>query len=252
MTMARRWRLYRPAEPRRGLLTAAVLFLVYLGLLYFGTSWGRDADANAIFWPANGVVVAALLVLPPHLGALFAAACLTVNLGANQVAGIVVERNLVYSGLNTALAYATAFLTRTFCGAATDLSRFKRLAQFAIVAFGVCAVEALIGSAFKTFLWGGSVDVHGGWTWMLCDGLGLVLATPAVLLAVKSRRAVYSTEAVAAEKIALFLGLLVLTAASFAQTTWPTFLLIYPVLVLIGTMMGKYRKYADAPQPILR
>ena len=65
--MGRRWRLYRPAEPRRGLVTAALLFLVYLGLLYFGTSWGRDADANAIFWPANGAVVAALLVLPPRL-----------------------------------------------------------------------------------------------------------------------------------------------------------------------------------------
>ena len=55
--MARRWRFYRPAEPRRGLRTAAALFLAYAGLVYFCTTWGRDSVQNPTFWPATGVVV---------------------------------------------------------------------------------------------------------------------------------------------------------------------------------------------------
>jgi signal transduction histidine kinase/CheY-like chemotaxis protein len=233
--MPRRWRLYRPAEPRRGLPTAAALLVVYAALTYVGVAWLRDAETNAAFWPSNGVVVAALLVLPRRLGAVFTAVCLALNMAVNAAGNLAVDLNILYSGLNTALAIGVAFLTRTFCGAATDLSRIKRLAQFAGVALLAAVVEVTIGS-----FWPG-VPTPGfrGWAlWVLGDYLGVLLATPAVLLTVKRKRAVYRTSAGPLERGLLLTTIVALTLTGFSQPHQPIFLLIYPFLILTAFRSG--------------
>src|ERR1700722_12956259 len=115
--MPLRWRLSRRADPRRGLLTAAVLLAVYTALVFVGVAFCRDSETNSAFWPANGVVVAALLVLPRRLGLGFLGVCLAINVVENAVGKLGVDLIILYSGLNTALVLLTAFLVRTFCGA---------------------------------------------------------------------------------------------------------------------------------------
>jgi signal transduction histidine kinase len=234
--MPRRWRLYRPAEPGRGLLTAVALLAAYAALVFVGVAWCRDTESYSAFWPANGVVVAALLVLPKRTGLLFAVACLAINMGENVLGHLALNLNLIYSGLNTALAFGTAYLTRTFCGAATDLSRIKRLAQFAVLALVAATVEGTVGS-FVQYV-PGKFDFAGWRMWIACDFLGVLLATPAVLLAVKRKRAVYATDSASLEKFVLLVLTLGLTVAGFLQNQAPIFILIYPLLILTAFRSG--------------
>jgi signal transduction histidine kinase/CheY-like chemotaxis protein len=235
--MRRRWRLYRPAEPKRGLLTAALLLGLYTALVFVGVAFCRDSATNSAFWPANGVAVAALLVLPRRLGLVFSAVCLAINVVENALGSLDVDLNILYSGLNTALTFATAFLTRTFCGAATDLSRVKRLMQFVAVAFGSAVGEATIGDIYRGVTENG-FDVRDWYMWFLCDALGLILATPAVLLAVKSKRAVYACDAGPFERWALLALTLLVTGLAFTQAHSVLFLMIYPLLILTAFRAG--------------
>ena len=212
--MKRKWRLHRPAEPRRGVPTAVALLVAYAALVYVGVAWLRDSETNAAFWPANGVVVAALLVLPKRLGALFTAVCLAINMAVNAVGDLQIDLNILYSSLNTGLALGVAFLTRTFCGAATDLSRVKRLAQFA----GVCLLAAIIEVSIGSFWPGVPTPGFRGWAlWVAGDYLGVLLATPAVLLTVKRKRAVYKSSAGPLERGLLLTTIVALTLTGFTS-----------------------------------
>jgi signal transduction histidine kinase/ActR/RegA family two-component response regulator len=234
--MSPKWRLYRPAEPVRGLPTAAVLLAVYASMVFVGVAWCRDAATNSAFWPANGVAVAALLVLPRRLGLWFNAACLAINMGENHLGGLAWDLNIVYSCLNVGLTFAIAFLTRTFCGAATDLSRIKRLFQFAMVTLVAAIAEGSIGTAYRSVTAG--FDLHSWYMWVACDYLGVLLATPAVLLAVKRNRAVYAAAAGALERYILLVLVVAITVVGFSQTQSPLFLLAFPLLMLTAFRAG--------------
>ena len=236
--MPRKWRLYRPAEPRRGLLTAAVLLAVYTALVFVGVAFCRDSETNSAFWPANGVVVAALLVLPRRLGLGFLGVCLAIGVVENAIGKLGVDLNILYSSLNTGLVVITAFLVRTFCGAATDLSRIKRLAQFVAVALITATGEATLGDLYRAMTEPHGFDYRDWSMWIACDSLGMILATPAVLLAVKARRAVYKCDAGILERWALLGLTVIVTFAAFSFSRSPLFLLIYPLLILTAFRAG--------------
>ena len=236
--MPRKWRLYRPAEPRRGLMTAAILLAVYTALVFVGVAFCRDSETNSAFWPANGVVVAALLVLPRRLGVGFLAICFAINVVENAIGKLGVDLNMLYSGLNIGLTVITAFLVRTFCGAATDLSRIKRLTQFAVVALVTATGEATLGDLYRAMTEPHGFDWRDWYMWIACDSLGIILATPAVLLAVKSSRAVYACDASVFERWTLLALTVAVTFVAFTLGRSPLFLLIYPLLILTAFRAG--------------
>jgi signal transduction histidine kinase/ActR/RegA family two-component response regulator len=237
--MSRKWRLYRVAEPPQGAGTAVVLALLYAGLAFGVTLLCKDPLGNYAFWPANAAGVAGLLVLPRRTGAIFTAACLVINLIENAVGKVDLPHNLLFSGLNVAVCVSTALLTRTFCGAATDLSRVRRLAVFALISVLVATAEASLGEAVRVMLEPAGFDVFSDWIqWIGEDALGLLIATPAVLLPLKSRRLFYLSDAGALESWTL-LGLAVaLGFVSFMQDRSLLFVLIYPTLVLTAFRAG--------------
>jgi signal transduction histidine kinase/CheY-like chemotaxis protein len=236
--MPRRWRLYRPAEPRRGLATAVGLLFLYTALVFVGVALCRDVETNSAFWPANGVVVAALLVLPRRLGLGFLAVCFAINVIENAIGKLAIDLNMLYSGLNIGLTLVCALLARTFCGAATDLSRIKRLVQFIAVALIAAGAEATIGDIYRAVTEHHPFDGRDWYMWIACDSLGLILATPAVLLAAKSRRAVYACDASPAERWMLLALTVIVTCAAFYMSHSLLFLLIYPLLILTAFRAG--------------
>jgi signal transduction histidine kinase/ActR/RegA family two-component response regulator len=225
-------------ETPRGLPTASVLLAIYAALGWIVHGYCQDGLENSAFWPANGVVVAGILVLPRRLGRLFWAVCLILNIAENTLGSFTLGDNLMSAVLNSALCLGAAFLARTFCGAATDLSRTKRLVSFAIIAFGSAATEAGLGDLMRLPLTP-HFDFFDDWLqWTLCDGLGLLLATPAVLLSMRSGRAMYATNAGVVERW-LLLGVITAVALiGLSQTSTLCFALIYPLLILVGFRAG--------------
>ena len=238
--MTRHWRLYRPGEPKRGPRTASIVFVTYIGMLLVGMAFIRasaGADFWPAFWPANGVLAAGILLLPPRLGIGLTVACFAMNFGTNTLGHLPVSENLLYSTQNVVVGYFVAFLTRTFCGAALDLSRAKRLLQFGLVALFITTVEALVSTAHALIL-GGAPTFYSVARWIPGDWLGLMIGLPAVLLIMRRRSRRYLASAGSTETAALFIAIIALAIVSFVQPRVTLFPLIYPFLVLIAFRSG--------------
>ena len=231
-----RWRMYRKGEPRRGWRDAAVLFAVYALTLCAGVVWSRSVDNSTVFWAANGVLAAGLLLLRPRLGWAFVAACISLNLAVNVVSGLPANLNLAFTALNLGFSVVIAFLVRTFCGAALDLGRLRRFLPFVALVGAAAVAEGMIGAAFTS-------PTYTQWSiiwprWAACDGVGMVLALPAVLLMMRRINPLYSGAAGPVERAALLIGLGALTAGTFAWSGAPLILLIYPAVLFAAFRLG--------------
>ncbi len=220
----------RLAEPPRGVGAALLLVAVYAGLASITRLMSYHVDGFTMFWPANGAVVVAMLILPYRSCLAVLLTCFSINMGLNLLTNYAVFDSWVISGLNIFVSYMTAVLTRRLCGATTDLSRLRRLAVFAPVAFLSAGLEAGVGEViFPT----GKVIaevLHDWLQWALCDGLGLLLSTPAILLSFKNYREADRSEASSLERWGLVVGAALFTMSSFAFLQTPYFLLIFPIL----------------------
>jgi signal transduction histidine kinase/CheY-like chemotaxis protein len=236
--MKLRLRLSRPAEPPRGVRTAIALWVIY-ACAVFGVAWFcKDPSGSVAFYPANGVLVTGLLLLPRRLGLKFLACCLALNLAQNAIDRVEFLHNLIYTGLDGGLSFVVAVLARTFCGAATDLSRMRRLLVFALIALVASVVEGLIGEAATAALEKGDDFVRSWLQWAWEDGFGLLVATPAVLLPMKGGREVYASDAPPLERWLLLGFVVALTATGFLDAHSLVFVLVYPLLILTAFRAG--------------
>jgi diguanylate cyclase (GGDEF)-like protein len=236
--MGRRWRLYRKTEPRRGLPTALALTAIFSALALFTRFACQDAAGTSSFWPANAALVVAILVLPPRLSSLTSAACFTINLLLNAATDYLPANSLLYSALNIFVSYLAAFLTRSLCGSATDFSRFTRLAMFAGIAFVSAGVEAAVGVLPEKTLPSDPPPWLDWLQWSLCDGFGLLIGTPAILLAIRRRQHDEAGYGSMSERCALLAGCAGVTLAGFYFAHSAVFLLVYPLLVLTAFRAG--------------
>jgi signal transduction histidine kinase/AmiR/NasT family two-component response regulator len=140
--------------------------------------------------------------------------------------------------LNCFVGVLLALLVRQFCGAATDLSRFRRLVTFMGLAMVAAGVEAGVGEIVDGGVRASGVDIGGWFWWTLCDGLGLVIATPAVLLCVKNKRYRKFSNTSRSRRVILFMAILAVAILSFLQDHSGLYIFIYPMLVLMAFMAG--------------
>ena len=236
--MPRRWRLYRAAEPQRGIRVAALLVVIFVGLVLVTRLFCTDRLGNSSFWPANGALLVAILVLPPRLGFWTCILCFCANVALNATCAIGLYASVLYSLLNIGMAYLAAFLTRSFGGATTDLSRGRRLMVFAGISLVSAAVEAFFGNFLDPWSTDDGGMLQNWFQWTLCDGLGLLLGTPAILFAIRRRQAHQGGDAKALERWLLLSGTFVLCVLAFSWARNPLLLLLYPALILTAFRAG--------------
>ncbi len=198
----------------------------------------EDTIRNVSFWPANAAIVVAILTLPRRLSIPATLGCFGMNLALNRVIDYTPVENLMYSSLNVGVSYLAAFLARSLCGADIDLTRFRRLTTFAGIAFVSAGTEATVGEIAHPELPANGSIINDWLQWTLCDGLGLLLATPAILLVVKSLGTKSSSDAGPVERWTLLVLTVLLTVVSFSSSRSPLFLLIYPLLVAMAFRAG--------------
>ncbi len=232
-------RFDRPAEPPRTWRTAVVLWLAFTVAAFGVALLCKDVKGDVAFYLADGAVVGGLLVLPRRWAIGLCLACFTTNVIQNEATGVPLREGLLFSAFNQGLSLSVAVLARRFCGAAIDLSRFRRLAVFAGICFGCAAVEAVVGQVAYGMLTGDhSYTLKSVVQWAGEDGLGVLIAAPAVLLTVKRHRALYVSEANRIERMLLVVGSGALTIVAFSQPQSLVLVLIYPLLVLTAFRAG--------------
>ncbi|MCQ8278489.1 diguanylate cyclase [Acetobacteraceae bacterium KSS8] len=194
-----------------------------------------DASGYSSFWPANAAMLVALLRLRPRFSIPVLLACFGINVGLNQISGLSPDEALLACAMNLLQVLLTAPPVRRFCGARTDLTRLRRQGRFGLIVFAATAIEAAIGVFVERCFLGDPDNVIGDWAqWVMCDALGLMLATPAVLLMMNWLPERRIKRGATMEPMALMTGILLLTVVSFLSPRSFLFFFLYPALVTLA------------------
>ena len=231
-----RWRLFRHDAGRVSGPPAWAYVALFAACMLVGI-WSTKTFHAVLIWPANGVMLAALLQLHRRQAVRVLAACFALNLLGNVVRGDPEPFLWLNAILNVAEAFIAAVIARRVCGAALDLRRPRRLAAFALLAVApaVLVVAAVIVAI--------AASLHNYTVPMLLftlrrfvdmETLGLLLIAPALLLIAKAHRFRSSAPASSRETAALMTLLLGVTTIVFYQETMPALFVLFPFLLLVS------------------
>jgi signal transduction histidine kinase/ActR/RegA family two-component response regulator len=231
-----RWRLFRHEAGQASGPPPWAYVALFAACLLVGI-WSARTFHAVVIWPANGVLLAAALQLHRRQAVRVLAACFVLNILGNMVRGDPQPMLWLNAILNLGEACLAALIARRVCGAALDLRRPRRLANFALMA----VVPAVLLSALAIL---SVVGPMRGYTlpvylftlhrYFDMETLGLLLIAPALLLIAKSHRFRSTAPASPLETAVIVSLLLGVTAAIFAQSVFPGLFVIFPFLLLVS------------------
>ncbi|GBR04369.1 hypothetical protein AA21952_1405 [Acetobacter oeni LMG 21952] len=194
-----------------------------------------DSVGYSAIWPPNAILLVALLTLRARLATGVLAVCFLFNLFINRFSALSPSEAVLACAFNLFQATVAAFFTRRFCGGITDLARLRRFLTFTVIALLVSALEAGIGTAIESIWLGIPVRAFAEWLqWVLCDTLGLLIATPVVLTLVRGWKKGLPNSGVLAEPLTVGASSIALTVFAFSSPQWAFLLCMYPALVFLA------------------
>jgi signal transduction histidine kinase/ActR/RegA family two-component response regulator len=231
-----RWRLFRHEAGQASGPPPWAYVAMFAACLLVGI-WSARTFNAVVIWPANGVMLAAALQLHKRQAIRVLAACFVLNIIGAIVRGDPQPMLWLNPVLNLFEACMAALIARRVCGAALDLRRPKRLANFALLA----VVPAVLMAAFAILSVVAPMRDYTVPVFLFTlhrffdmETLGLLLVAPALLLIAKSHRFRSTAPASRFETAAIVALLLAVTAACFFQNSAPTLFVIFPFLLLVS------------------
>jgi len=231
-----RWRLFRHEAGQASGPPPWAYVAMFAACLLVGI-WSARTYNAVVIWPANGVMLAAALQLHKRQAIRVLAACFALNIIGNLIRQDPMPFWWLNAVLNLGEACLAALIARRVCGAALDLRRPKRLANFALMA----VVPAVLMSAFAIL---SVVAPMRGYTvpvflftlhrYVQMETLGLLAIAPALLLIAKSHRFRSTAPAGRVETAGIVTLLMAVTAVCFFQNTAPSLFVIFPFLLLVS------------------
>ena len=231
-----RWRLFRHDAGQASGPPAWTYVALFAACLLLGI-WSARTFGAVVIWPANGVMLAALLQLHRRQAATVLATCLAINLLANVVRGDPLPFLWLNAVLNLAQVCLAGLIARRVGGAALDLRRPRRLANFALLA----VTPAVLLSALFIVTVAASLHPYSPAFFLFTlvryaamEILGLLIVAPTLLLIAKSHRFRDTAPASPRETLGLMALLVLVTGGVFAQSLAPVTFLVFPVLMLVA------------------
>ena len=210
-------------------LTLLLFAVAYLILLEFSLLFGFGPDSISIFWPANGFLVGFMLGLPRRWLLPVFAFAFAVDVAGNLLHGKLPSAAIGFSLANMAESATALFLILKLPGREGFLGNLAGTVRFFLfVALGGAACGAVLGSLTALLAFGAD-PVESFLTWLLVDGAGLAVVTPA-FLSWKQRDMAWDVnksrhlEFASCAAISLFLGYI-----SFGRPEWIAPRLGYPL-----------------------
>lgn len=151
----------------------------------------NDPEQVAVFWPAAGILVAALLLSgKSRWGALLAASLIGQVLGdAIWVARRDVPLSLLFGLANTSEAFLAAFLLRRFVGEKLTLASSREVLGLAVLA---ATISPLLGASLGAVALLRLEPTGSYWLawqlWWASDALGILTVTPVIITWVAAGR----------------------------------------------------------------
>ena len=230
-----RWRLFRHEAGRASGPAPWAYVALFAGCIMIGL-WSADTFGAIVIWPANGVMLAALLQLHRNHAMRVLLSCLLINLASNVVRGDPLPFLWVNALLNLGQVCLAGLIARRVCGAALDLRRPRRLALFALVAVAPAVLLSTlliltVATAYREYtaaLYLFSLHRH-----FAMETLGLLIVAPTLLLIARTHRFRGVALGSPGETAVLMTLLAATTTAVFVQSAAPVMFLVFPVLLLV-------------------
>lgn len=180
--------LFRPAQTERPAWWPLAFFAAYVTIAAAAYAMTLGAGGLAVLWINNGLLAAALLLLPRSSAIPLAVVCAQVDFLAALLTGSAPSQAALIAIFDLTESVAAAFLIRQVGGAGLDIQHFSRLWRVALLAvLPTTLVMGSLGAALLTRLIGG--DFVSIWiAWAGGDFLGMMIGAPAVLLLTRMRR----------------------------------------------------------------
>ncbi|AMK77452.1 MULTISPECIES: diguanylate cyclase [Methylomonas] len=167
---------------------------ILCGFAYYLAAWlGLKASIMsqgiAIFWPANAVMLAVLLVTSPRRWPVFLLT-LPVAEMANDLSSFSLEQSAGFAAANLAEVLLAASLLKISAGLPFKFDRLRHVALFGVCALLMASgIAALIGAAVYAFSAGEQMAYWDNWRiWWFGDSLGLLILTPVLLECIQPRQ----------------------------------------------------------------
>lgn len=213
-----------------------------IGALYFLASLlsrhlGVQPAHIASIWPASGIALAALLLLPQPHWPLILAAIGCSNVAVNLVTGIPLTVSLGFAAANTVESLLAVWLLVSTRLIPLRMGRLRDVLALASAAGLSAGLAGLLGAVVASLGFG--LSVWPIWRmWWTADGIGILLLTPLILTVapLKPRVRQGLSARRAAEALALALGLWLIAQALFGTPYWtlgafvPLPYLVFPLL----------------------
>ena len=216
---------------------ALVYVLSYTAAVFFGIVLLSPLGTSAI-WPANAILVSALLQLGRRGQITCVVACTTANVLMALALGNAPLRVFTLSAMNLAECCVLAFMTRRICRQNLDFSDGRRLAGFLVGAvIPSCLLSALMVQSLIPLLHL-PLPANTGQTWFVSHVLGAAIVAPAVTV-IANRRRFAAVARPPAELVASMTAVLAFTFALFWwQAQVSVLFLIFPAMMLVAFRYG--------------
>lgn len=205
---------------------------------YLASAWTRDASNISVIWPANGILLAALLISTEARTRFeVTAACFVFGAAAYLANGDPWTNSLIFPAINVSAGLISAHLLGLVCGRRPlDFAKPWTVSRFVAVCAGVPLFSAAAGALVVV---GGLRDAYDVVfvNWYLSDTLGILVLTPAILLIWQQPRLAGPAPS-ARDIVRHFLLLTGVSLIVFVQSSVPLLFLIIPVTVLIAFRLG--------------
>src|ERR1035437_9142149 len=172
----------------RGPVRAAgrdIIWIAFLALAYFlAHEWAflfpDRQKVLAAVWPAGGIGLAALLLSPRRRWPAILLILFLAGIAADLLSGRPLLASVGFMTANVIESLACAWLISRWCGEAVRFDRVKEVLALIVSATAVNACTATLGAGTAT-LTSASPFWNTWQTWLVGDGLGILLITPLIV-----------------------------------------------------------------------
>ena len=211
--------------------------------VYLAARHTQTESSVAAIWPANGLLLAALLLSDSFRVKLHTlAACFGINVIVNLAVGHPLGISLSFAGVNAAEAVIALYLLGSLLVDDLDFCELRTVIKFIAACLVAATVPAAVGAALVA-TWAGADYTAAFSTWYMADALGLLVITPAFALAFRPGSS--GPHITASRVVLLFSALAIVCGLVFGQSSVPLTFLVTPVCVAIAFQLGpRYAAFA--------
>lgn len=212
--------------------------------VYVAARHTQTESSVAAIWPANGLLLAALLLSDSVRIKLHTlAACFGINVFVNLVVGHPAGVSVGFAGINTAEVVIALYLLDSILIDELDFCELRTVVKFIGAGLAAAIAPAAVGAAVAAATAGANYLAAFS-TWYMADALGLLVITPAFALALRPGSS-GRTHIIKSRLATLFAALVVVCGMVFGQTSLPLLFFVTPVCVAIAFQLGpRYAAFA--------